>query len=69
MISIAYRWGGRVILFCVVIGCVDVSWILHFTLHDHVSHWMRDALLMDALLVITSHSRVLKRDMIGKRQL
>ena len=45
----------------IVIGCVDVSWILHFTLHGHVYRWLRDALSMNALLVITSHMTVLKR--------
>ena len=63
-----YSWWGRVIVSCIVIGCVDVSWIVHFTLHwhHHVYRWLRDALPMDTLLVITSylsHLRVLKRDM------
>ena len=40
----------------VVIGCIDVSWIVHFTLHNH---WLRDNLPMDALLVINHHMRVL----------
>jgi predicted 3-demethylubiquinone-9 3-methyltransferase (glyoxalase superfamily) len=42
--------------------CVDLSWILHFTLHDRISRLLRDALPMSALLVITSHKRVLKYD-------
>ena len=49
----------------IVIGRVDVSWIPHFTLHGHVFHWMRDILPMNALLVITNHLRVLKRDVHG----
>lgn len=42
---------------------------LYFTLNlnwgSYVSHGLRDALPMDALLVITSHSKVLRRDMHG----
>ena len=56
--TIAYRWWGRVIVCRIVIGCFDVSWMPHFTVHRH---WLRGALLMDIfkLLVITSHMRVL----------
>ena len=43
----------------IVIGCVDVSWVLHFTLHNHR---LRDSLSIDALLVTTSSMRVLKHD-------
>ena len=33
---IAYMWWGRVeVCGIVVIGCVDVPWIMRFTLHDH----------------------------------
>ena len=55
--SIAH-W-GRVVVCCIVIGHLDVPWMLHFTVD---SHWLRDVILMDAfkLLVITSHMRVLK---------
>ena len=55
--AIAYRWWGRVV-FRIVIGCLDVSWMQHFTVH---SHWLSGALLMDTfkLLVITGHMRVL----------
>ena len=56
-VSIAH-W-GRVVVCRIVIGCLDVPWMLHFTMDNH---WLRDALLMDTLklLVITSHMRVLK---------
>ena len=63
--SIAYRGWGRVILSRIVIGRVDVLRILHFTMHGHVSHWLRDTLLMNVLLVIVGHLRVLKRNMHG----
>ena len=63
--NIVYRWWGRMIVCRIVIGCVDVVWILHFTLHNHISHWPRDALPMDVLLVITGHMRVLKNDTYG----
>lgn len=58
--TIAYMWWGRVVV-CriVVIGCVDVSWIMRFTLHNHR---LGEALSIDALLVITSHLRVLKSE-------
>jgi hypothetical protein len=53
-----------VVVCCMVIGCVDVSRLLHFTLHSHISHQLRDVLLMDPILVVTSkvtsHMRVLK---------
>ena len=57
--TIAYRWWGRVVVCRIVIGRLDAPWMLHFTLD---SHWLRDALLMDAfkLLVVTSHMRILK---------
>ena len=56
--SIAYRWWGRVVVCCIVIECLDVPWMLHFTMDS----LLRDTLLMDAfkLLVVTSHMRVLK---------
>ena len=59
--TIAYRWWpgwGRVVVCCIVIECLDVPWMLHFTMHS----LLRAALLMDAftLLVITSHMGVLK---------
>ena len=51
---------------CIVIACVDVALILHFTLY---SHRPRDALplalLIEALLVITGLMRVLKNDTHG----
>jgi hypothetical protein len=59
---IAYRWWGRVVVCRIVIGCADVWWILQSTVH---SDWLRDALPMNALLVITSHMRVLKYDIHG----
>ena len=64
--SIAYRW-ARVIVCRIVMGCIDVVWVLHFTLHNHISHWVRDLLilLMDVLLVINGHMRVLKDDAHG----
>ena len=46
----------------IVIECVDVLWILHFTLHNCISHWPRDASPISALLVITNHMRVLRYD-------
>ena len=60
--SIAYRWWGRVVVCCVVIGCVEVLLILQFTLHKH---GLRDSLPMDAFLVATSHVKVLKCDTHG----
>ena len=59
-ITIAYRW--REMVCCIVIGCVDVSWVLHFILHNHR---LRDSLPIDALLVTTSSRRVLKHDAHG----
>ena len=57
---IAYMWWGRVeVCGIVVIGCVDVPWIMRFTLHDHR---LGEALSIDPLLVITSHLRVLKSE-------
>ena len=61
--AITYRWRAqwRVIVWCIVMRHVDVSWILHFTLHNHVSPWLKDPLLVSALQVITSnHMRVLR---------
>jgi len=63
--NIAYKWWGRVIVSRIVIGCVDAVRILHFTLHSHVSHWLRDAHPMDVLLVITGPVKVLKKDAHG----
>jgi hypothetical protein len=51
-----------VVVCCIVIDCVDVAWILHFILHDHIVCWLRDGFAMDALLVIRSHIEVLKND-------
>lgn len=66
--AITYRWRaqGKMIVCYIIMGCVDVSWILHFTLHNHISHWLKDALLVSALQVITSrHVRVLRYDIYG----
>jgi hypothetical protein len=62
--DIPYRLWGRVIVCCIVIGsgCVDVTGVLHFILHEYIPCWLRDALPRGALLVITSHMRVLKND-------
>ena len=57
-ITIAY-WRGRVIVCRIVIGSVDVCWILHFTLH---SHRLSDVLPMDTFPEVASHMRVLKYD-------
>jgi hypothetical protein len=62
----AYRWWRKVVVCRVVIGHDDVRWVLHFARHSHISHWLRDAHLMDAFLVVTSHMRVLKYDTHGK---
>ena len=61
--TIAYMWWGRVVV-CriVVIGCVDVWWILHFAFYSYVSHWLRDGLPMDTFLEVASHMRVLEDD-------
>ena len=61
--SIAYRWWGRVVRH-IVIGCVDVWWMPHFTVH---SPGLKDALLIGAfkLLVTNSHMKVLKKYMHG----
>ena len=40
-IDMAYRWWGRVVVCRIVIGSVDVWWILHFTLHNYISYWLR----------------------------
>ena len=63
--DIPYMWWGRVVVRYIVIGCVDVWWILHFILHDYISRQLRDALSMDAFLVATCHMRVLKYDRNG----
>lgn len=63
--TIAYRWWGRVIVRRIEIGCDHVWWILHFTLHNYISRWLRDALSMDAFLVVACHMRVLKYDRHG----
>ena len=65
---IAYRWWGWVIVRrrCIVIGCVDVAMVLHFTLKNCISYWrLRAALTMGALEVITCHMRVLKNGTHG----
>ena len=58
--DLAHRWWGRVIVCRIVMGCIDAVRIPHLIFHSHVSYWLRDALLMDVLLVITSHIGVLK---------
>ena len=50
----------------IVIGCVQVWWILHFILHNYISRWSRDALLMDAFLAVTSNIVVLVYDGHGQ---
>ena len=45
-----------------VIECIDVVRMLHFTLHDHISCWLRYTLPMYALLAITGAMRFLKID-------
>ena len=63
-LNIAYRWRVRVVVHCIVIviGCVVVWWVVHFALHEYISHWLRVALPVDASLVVISHMRVLKCD-------
>jgi len=61
------RWRGRVIVYHIVIGCIDVSWILHFTLHNHVSYRLKDSLPVSTLQVITSHMRVLRYETKSER--
>ena len=62
-ITIAYnRWRGRVIVCRIVIGYIDVWWIVHFTSHNRR---LRDALPMDVFLVVTCHMRILKYDING----
>jgi hypothetical protein len=63
--GITHRWWGKVIVCHIVIGCFDVLWILHFTLYDRISHWLRIDLQVSALLVITSYMRVLRNDTHG----
>ena len=58
----AYRWCGRVVVCRIVIECVDVWWILHFALHNCVSHWLRDVLSTDAFVVVACHIMVLTYD-------
>jgi len=55
------RWRWRGIVYRIVIGSIDLSRILHFALpvHNRISYWPRDALSVSALLVITSHMRVM----------
>ena len=65
LMTIAYGWRGRVVVGHIVIGCVDVWWVMHFALHSYISHWMRGAFSMDAFLVVTSHVRILKYDTHG----
>ena len=62
---ITYMWRGRVVVCHIVIGHIDLSWILHFTLHNRISHWPRDTLQMSALLVITNRMRVLRYNKSG----
>ncbi|KAF8260539.1 hypothetical protein EI94DRAFT_1748162 [Lactarius quietus] len=50
----------RMILRRIVIVCVDVLWILHITLYNHIPHWLREALSMDTALIITGYVRVLE---------
>ena len=56
---IAHRWRGRVVVSRIMIGCVDVGWILHFTLHTYVSHRLRDGLPMDPFPEVTNYMSVL----------
>ena len=62
---IAYGWLGRMVVYHIVIGRVDVLWVLHFALHVKISHVLRDA-MMDAFLVVASHMSVLKYDTGGE---
>ena len=52
-----------IVVCCIVIVCLDVWWILHFTLHNRRS---RDALPMDVFLVVTRDMRILKYDIYGQ---
>ena len=65
--TIAYWWWGIVVVcrIVIVIGYVDVWWVVHFALHKYIPHWLRVALPMDAFLVVISHMRVLKYDTHG----
>ena len=54
-----------VVACCIVIGCIDVWWMLHFTLHNYISLWLRDALPTDAFLEVTSYMSVLTYDTHG----
>ena len=58
--TITYGWQGRVVVSRIVIGYVDVWWVLHFAWHNCISYWLRDVFPMNAFLVVTSHMRVLK---------
>jgi hypothetical protein len=55
--NIAYRWlGWGIVCRCrIVIGCVNVEWIPHFTSHNH---WLKDVPL-EVLPVITGLMKVL----------
>jgi len=57
--NLRIRWRWRGVMCHIVIGCLDLLWILHFTLHNRISHWVRDALPMSALLIIATHLTVL----------
>ena len=63
---IAYRLRWRLVVCHIVIRRVGVYWILHFTLNIYIYKWLRDALPMDAFLVVISHMRVLQYDMRGE---
>ena len=62
---IAYRWRGRMVVCHIIIGRVDVLWVLHFALHINISHGLRKA-LTDAFLVVTNHMSVLQYDTRGE---
>ena len=47
----------------IVVVCINVWWILHFTLHNR---GLRDALLVDVILVDTSYMRILRYDTHGQ---
>ena len=60
--TIAYGRWWRAVICRIVIGCIDVWWILHFAFYSYVSHWLRDGLPMDTFLEVASHMRVLEDD-------
>ena len=65
--NIAYMWWGWVIV-CrchIVIGCVNMALIMHFTLENYISYWLMNALSTGVLGVITCHMRVLRNDTHG----